>query len=169
MNQHSTKALFTLLAATAGLTLATPSSAVAGTLYNGWNYGIDAFGDSTNRIAGSGNPYVLGGEYEIYGIAIKDDGKNISVVINANAPSTGVVDRFGVVRDRRTSWGDLFFNFTPTNLPTASASGNLLAVRFAADNEAGVAGTGVFANVTAKSVATANDGRSTRSTPMWMR
>lgn len=122
-----------------------PMSAQAGTLHNGWNYSIDSFDDS---IAGNA---VGGTKYEIFGTAIQQTDERVTFAINANLPLEGVAGTSAYV-----DWGDLFFNFSGTNLDTASANASLIAINFAASNESSASETGVYINATAKSVASAN-------------
>jgi hypothetical protein len=132
-------------AASVCLISATGQQASAGQLYNGWNYGIDAFND------GSG-----GAAYEIKGLAIKETDESIFVALTGGTPLAGVADSGAA--DGNVGWGDLFFNFSGTNFSTASNQSSLFGIRFAGTNDSGAASTGVYQNVQAKSVTGANHG-----------
>lgn len=121
-------------------------SASAGTVYNGWNYGIDSFKDG---VTGS-----LGGMFEMYGLGIKQDGDTIYVGLDSRLPITGQANN-GVL-NKSISWGDVFFNFTGSAL--AGAQNNLFAIRFAANNDSGVQSLGLYQNVVGKNVGLQNQG-----------
>lgn len=141
-----THTLGSLIAALTCAVVASP--AWAGTLYGDWNYSIDSFNDSM-----AGND-VGGTRYEIFGTALKQTADQIFFAINTNMPLEGNSSQYA--HDGLVAWGDLLFNFSGNNLDTASANGDLLAVRFAANNESGVRELGVYANVTAKELAYEN-------------
>ncbi|MGA9380358.1 MAG: XDD3 family exosortase-dependent surface protein, partial [Phormidium sp.] len=141
------RTLLGIAAASVCLISATSQQATAGQLYNGWNYGIDAFND------GSG-----GAGYEIKGMAIKEVGDSIFVALTGGMPLTGVAN--GGAADGNVGWGDLFFNLSGTNFQTASSTNSLFGVRFAGTNDSNAATTGVYKNVSATSVAVANHGYS---------
>ncbi len=124
--------------------------ATAATLSNGWNYAIDSF---TDGVTGG---QVGGGEFEFYGIAVKETSDTAFVAINSNLSLAGYAD--SAAQRGNINYGDLFFNFSGQNFNTANANGNLFAVRFAAGNDSGVATTGVYSNVIAKSVTQLNSG-----------
>jgi|GEM_PF-1485638 len=149
------------------LAVAAVEPSCAATLYNGWNYVIDSQTDGTQRTGpGSPAPFQVGGSdnpFEMYGMAIRDDGDRVSVAFTGNMPLGGVNDPWGTVPDGNTAWGDLFFNFTGEDFATASARGDLAAIRFAGNNGAGVNQLGVYTNVTARSVSVQNDGWSSVS------
>jgi hypothetical protein len=125
-------------------------NATAATLFNGWNYAIDSFNDGvTGRQVG-------GGDFEFYGIAITETSDTAFIAINSNLTLAGYADP----RTQRgnINYGDLFFNFSGENFNTANANGSLFGIRFADGNDSGVATTGVYTNVTAKSVTQTNSG-----------
>ena len=124
--------------------------ATAATLSNGWNYAIDSFSDGVT------GGQVGGGEFEFYGIAVKETSDTAFVAINSNLSLAGYAD--SAAQRGNINYGDLFFNFSGQNFNTANANGNLFAVRFAAGNDSGVATTGVYSNVSAKSVTQLNSG-----------
>ncbi|WP_293148160.1 MULTISPECIES: PEP-CTERM sorting domain-containing protein [unclassified Microcoleus] len=124
--------------------------ATAATLSNGWNYAIDSFNDGV-----TGNQ-IGGGEFEFYGIAVKETSDRAFIAINSNLSLAGYADT--EAQRGNINYGDLFFNFSGQNFNTANANGSLFAVRFAAGNDSGVATTGVYSNVTAKSVTQINSG-----------
>ena len=138
----------TLLGAAAAsicLLSATSQQANAGQLYNGWNYGIDAFND------GSG-----GASYEIKGIAVKETDHNIFVALSGGMPLTGAANSGAA--DGNIGWGDLFFNLSGNNFQSASNSNSLFGIRFAGTNDSNAATTGVYKNVKAISVTGVNHG-----------
>ncbi|PSB36459.1 PEP-CTERM sorting domain-containing protein [filamentous cyanobacterium Phorm 6] len=124
--------------------------ATAATLSGGWNYAIDSFSDGVT------GGQVGGGEFEFYGIAVKETSDTAFVAINSNLSLAGYAD--SAAQRGNINYGDLFFNFSGQNFNTANANGNLFAVRFAAGNDSGVATTGVYSNVSAKSVTQLNSG-----------
>ena len=124
--------------------------ATAATLSNGWNYAIDSFSDGVTGYQ------IGGGDFEFYGIAVKETSDTAFVAINSNLSLAGYAD--SAVQRGNINYGDLFFNFSGQNFNTANANGSLFAVRFADGNDSGVATTGVYSNVTAKSVTKTNSG-----------
>lgn len=125
-----------------------PQSASAGTIHNGWNYGIDSFRDGISN----GD---LGGVFEMYGLGIKQDGDTIYVGIDGRFPLTGGRPLASALNGS-IAWGDLFFNFTGNAL--ANAQGNLFGVRFASDNDASVTPLGLYRNVAGRNIAPQNNG-----------
>ncbi|MEG4344535.1 PEP-CTERM sorting domain-containing protein [Microcoleus sp. A003_D6] len=143
-------------AATATIFLGTTAkqTAVAGTLNLGWNYATDPSYDSLG-----------GSEYEIYGMAVKDDlaTNTIWVAISANTPlmgiNTGPYLEGMPVSNGNIGWGDLFFDFSGKgNYKAANDSNNLFGIRFAPNNDSKTPGTGVYSGVNATSVVTENAG-----------
>ncbi|MEG4109260.1 PEP-CTERM sorting domain-containing protein [Microcoleus sp. S13_C5] len=124
--------------------------ATAATLSNGWNYAIDSFNDGVT------GPQIGGGEFEFYGIAIKETSDTAFIAINSNLSLAGYADP--LAQRGNINYGDLFFNFSGQNFNTANANGNLFGIRFAAGNDSGVATTGVYRDVTAKNVTKTNSG-----------
>jgi PEP-CTERM motif len=124
--------------------------ATAATLSNGWNYAIDSFSDGVT------GPQIGGGDFEFYGIAVKETSDTAFIAINSNLSLAGYAD--SAVQRGNINYGDLFFNFSGQNFNTANANGSLFAVRFAGGNDSGVATTGVYSNVTAKNVTKTNSG-----------
>lgn len=162
-----------LTTATLCLTAIAANPANAGTLKNGWNYAVDSSSDSTG-----------GAVFEMYGLAIKVNGNEIWVAINANLPLGGTtLHGSNNAEGGEVAWGDLFFDFnvigskftkTDTNISVASgqsgfgnfnaanSSGSLFAIRFDANTDqqtpAGPQlGVGVYSNVTAKSISAGNN------------
>ena len=127
-----------------------PLKATAATLSNGWNYAIDSFNDGVT------GGQVGGGDFEFYGIAITETSDTAFIAINSNLSLAGYAAS-GAERGN-VNYGDLFFNFSGQNFNTASANNSLFAVRFADGNDSGVATTGVYKDVTAKSVTQTNSG-----------
>ena len=124
--------------------------ATAATLSNGWNYAIDSFNDGvTGGLVG-------GGDFEFYGIAITETSDTAFIAINSNLSLAGYAT--SAAERGNVNYGDLFFNFSGQNFNTANANGSLFAIRFADGNDSGVATTGVYTNVTAKSVTQTNSG-----------
>jgi hypothetical protein len=129
--------------------------ATAATLSNGWNYAIDSFSDGVTGVQ------IGGGEFEFYGIAVKETSDTAFVAINSNLSLAGYAD--SAAQRGNINYGDLFFNFSGQNFNTANANGSLFGIRFAEGNDSGVATTGVYSNVTAKSVTEINSGFSSLS------
>ncbi|MEG4801083.1 PEP-CTERM sorting domain-containing protein [Microcoleus sp. ARI1-B5] len=127
-----------------------PQKATAATLSNGWNYAIDSFNDGVT------GPQIGGGEFEFYGIAVKETSDTAFIAINSNLSLAGYAD--SAAQSGNINYGDLFFNFSGQNFNTANANRSLFAVRFAEGNDSGVATTGVYSNVTAKNVTKTNSG-----------
>jgi hypothetical protein len=122
--------------------VATPSKADAQVL-NNWDYAI------AGKNNGSG-----GATYDYQGMAIKEDGDNILVAINAGMGIGG-----STWIDENVNHGDLFFNFSGLNFKDASSQGKLTAIHFAtAGSQSGVSQVGVYNNVKAKNVTTQNYG-----------
>jgi hypothetical protein len=124
--------------------------ATAATLSNGWNYAIDSFNDGVT------GGQIGGGDFEFYGIAITETSDTAFIAINSNLTLAGVAH--SRAERGNVNYGDLFFNFSGQNFNTANANGSLFAIRFAAGNDSGVATTGVYRDVTAKSVTPTNLG-----------
>ena len=127
-----------------------PLKATAATLSDGWNYAIDSFNDGVTETQFGG------GAFEFYGIAINETSDKVSIAINSNLSLAGYAD--SAAARGNINYGDLFFNFSGQNFNTASATNSLFAVRFADGNDSGVATTGVYKDVTAKSVTQTNSG-----------
>ncbi|MEG3846162.1 PEP-CTERM sorting domain-containing protein [Microcoleus sp. herbarium19] len=124
--------------------------AAAATLSSGWNYAIDSFSDGVTGVQ------IGGGEFEFYGIAVKETSDTAFIAINSNLSLAGYADP--LVQRGNINYGDLFFNFSGQNFNTANANGSLFGIRFAGGNDSDVATTGVYSNVTAKSVTQINSG-----------
>jgi hypothetical protein len=124
--------------------------ATAATLSNGWNYAIDSFNDGVT------GGQVGGGDFEFYGIAIKETSDTAFIAINSNLSLAGYANPR--VQRGNINYGDLFFNFSGQNFNTANANGSLFGIRFADGNDSGVATTGVYRDVTAKNVTQTNSG-----------
>lgn len=118
--------------------------AMAGTILNGWNYGIDSRNDGTSGY--------LGGEFEIYGIGVHQDGDTITVGIDGRLPLSGSTGWSNI------EWGDLFFNFGNQS-SLAANQGSLFAVHFAS-NDSGLATAGLYSGVSGKNVGLTNEGYS---------
>jgi hypothetical protein len=115
--------------------------------YNGWDYANASKNNGVfyNQIGGSTNPF------EFYSLAMKDMGDRMVVAVNANLDQNGGKEKI--------TYGDLLFNFGSNGLKGASESGSLFGVKFTTLNsESGVAQTGIYTGVTAKSVANLNSG-----------
>jgi len=124
--------------------------ATAATLSHGWNYAIDSFNDGVT------GTQIGGGDFEFYGIAIKETSDTAFIAINSNLSLAGYADP--LAQRGNINYGDVFFNFSGQNFNTANANGSLFGIRFADGNDSGVATTGVYTNVTAKSVTQINSG-----------
>lgn len=117
-----------------------------------WDYAIDSFNDGYNLGTIGANS-----GYEFYGMAIKEDTANNSILValNANMPLAG--NSSSHANDGHIGWGDLMFNFSGDNLDTANTNRNLFGIRFAPGTDSGV-GMGVYSDVKAKTVTGANSG-----------
>jgi hypothetical protein len=129
-----------VVAVAAGIAIvANPSQAKA----SPWDYAV----------AGSGNG-TGGAAYDYRGIAIKEDGNDIIVAINAGMGLQGSNYNGEIINH-----GDLFLNFSGTNFKAASDAGKLFGVHFAtAGSQSGVSEVGLYKNVTAKNVTQQNYG-----------
>jgi hypothetical protein len=124
--------------------------ATAAVLYNGWNYAIDSFNDGVT------GTQIGGGDFEFYGIAVKETSDTAFIAINSNLSLAGYSDP--LAQRGNINYGDLFFNFSGQNFNTANTNRSLFAVRFAEGNDSSVPTTGVYSNVQAKNVTRTNSG-----------
>jgi hypothetical protein len=129
-----------VVAVAAGIAVvANPSQAQA----SPWSYAVAGTGNGTG-----------GDAYDYRGIAIKEDGNDIIVAINAGMGLQG-----SQWANETINHGDLFLNFSGKNFKEASDAGQLFGVHFAtAGSQSGVSEVGVYKNVTAKSVTAQNYG-----------
>jgi hypothetical protein len=147
--------IFYLLGAIACFLANVPTAVASGL----WNYTYDSHNDS---IAGNGfgRIQVGGTGYEVYGTGYKVDSKSFVFGISTNLPREGryTGSHLGIysIENHSIALGDLLLNFKGVSLD--GANGELLGIRFAPNNDAGVGGTGLFARVTAVSKATVNAG-----------
>jgi hypothetical protein len=118
-----------------------------------WKYAADSATDSTQIKDPNdrSNVTVGGTDFEIYGMAVKDDGQSITVAFSANLPIDGinasVPNEDGDLEEINMNWGDLMLDF----------GDNLFGVHFTS-NDAGVTELGVYENISTKDVAEDNDG-----------
>lgn len=149
MNKTYTLGVVATGMAIAGTLLGNVKPANALVLHNGWTYSMDAINDSSpfNR---AGN-----GAFEIYGSAYKVDNGKVTFAINSNVNLANGVN-WNSAADRKVHFGDILLNFTGKALD--AANGQLFGIRFAANNDSAVSSVGVYSNVTAKEVASVNDG-----------
>jgi len=154
MNIFKTAILFGAATATIFLATTAKQTAVAGTLNLGWNYAIDPSYDSLG-----------GSQYEIYGMAVKDDlaANTIWVAISGNTPLTGINTGPYLegmpVSNGNIGWGDLFFDFSGKgNYKAANETNSLFGIRFAPNNDSKTPGTGIYSGVKGTSVVTENAG-----------
>ncbi len=120
-------------------------SAQAGTLYNGWNYSIDAQND------GSG-----GSVYDIKGLAFRETDDHVYFSISGNTPLTGT--SYSRAADGNIGWGDLMLNFSGNSFAEAEQNGDLFGIRFSETNDSGVTQLGLYSDITTTSVAGDNSG-----------
>lgn len=114
-----------------------------------WNYTIDSFNDGSQagRRGEDSN-------FEFYGMALKETADKVYFAINSNLNLGG--EYSGRAQDDYIHYGDLFFNFTGSDLD--DAQGNLFAIKFDAGNDSGVNEVGVYGNVVGTNVAKTNSG-----------
>jgi len=147
--------IFYLLGAIACIFANVPSAFASGL----WNYTYDSNNDS---IAGNGfgGLQIGGTAYEVYGTGYKVDNNSFIFGVSTNLPRegryTGPYLGNYPVQNNSIALGDLLMNFKGVSLD--GANGELLGIRFAPNNDAGVGGTGLFARVAAISKAGENAG-----------
>jgi hypothetical protein len=123
--------------------VAAPSQAQA----QDWDYSKAGVGNGTG-----------GSVFDYRGLAVKESADSITIAINSGMDLNGQSWN-GSRGTEIINHGDLFFNFTGKNFKEASDAGELMAVNFARlGTQSGAASTGVYANVSAKSVARYNYG-----------
>ncbi|HNC52913.1 MAG TPA: PEP-CTERM sorting domain-containing protein [Accumulibacter sp.] len=138
------------------LTMAAPGIGNAGTIYNGWNYAIDSFGD------GSG-----GASFEELGLAFRQSGSTGYFAISGGMPLAGVP--WGSALNGSVAPGEMYLNFSAHNLDTQAkfTDARVYAIRFASANDSlgNVGGSnttlGLFQNVTVTNLAPQNSGYAT--------
>jgi hypothetical protein len=151
MKSQTLKTFLGAVVVAGALAMTGQQSAQAGTLHNGWNYSIDSFNDGTE-----GGTIGQNSKFEFYGMAYKLVGNKVVFAINSNLARTGY--NSGGAAGGNIGYGDLMLDFTGQgNLN--SANGGLQAISFAPND--GNRSTGVYDSVTAKSVATVNQGYGT--------
>jgi hypothetical protein len=134
---------------TAGTVGLTSNPVLAGTLHNGWTYGIDSYNDATSRASVGGATNVGDGPFEIFGIALNVGDNDISVALNSNLGVDGATVPYGSGYGH-TGWGDLFL----TNTDTGKSYG----MRFTTNNASGVPELGLYEDISVTTVGVANDG-----------
>ncbi len=143
------KLAFGAIAATS-VALVPATAAQAFTTDGSWNYVRDSYNDSTFIPDGESfnlsNVEVGGTLFELYGLAIKQDGDTISVAFNTNLGLGGHTTKYA--DDGNISWGDLIFNF----------GGTKYGVRFTDTNDSKVGALGLYENVTTADVTHQNAG-----------
>jgi len=120
-----------------------------------WQYAHDSVLDGAE-----GNQ--LGTTFEMYGLAFKETPTEVYFVISGALPRAG--DPHSAALNGSVSHGDIFFNLTSNDFKTASDASELHAIRYAPENDSGVAQIGVYKNVSAKTVAPVNRGFSSLRT-----
>ncbi len=123
-----------------------------------WMYAHDAVGDSLDEHNA--------GIFEIFGMGIKDDGKNIWVGISSHMGRDGHYKDYSydsagnryVISNGNIGWGDIFFDFSGNReFGISNDNRQLFGVRFAPGNDSKV-GVGVYSNVFGVGVQTENAG-----------
>ncbi|MDJ1184699.1 XDD3 family exosortase-dependent surface protein [Roseofilum casamattae] len=130
----------------------------------GWNYARDYSFDGTGGYSWRTDPETGAryktSAYEIYGLAIHQEGETVTVGINANMGIDG--NYFGGAADNNVGWGDFMFN----------AGGENYAVHFSQDNDSFGRGNrdsalddlaprhtlGLYKDITTKDVSALNSG-----------
>ena len=151
-------------AATAACLLGMTGIAEAGTFVNGWNYARDYSYDGTGGYSSRTDPDTglsySTSAYEIYGLAIHQEGETVTVGINANMGLGG--NYFSGAADKNVGWGDFMFN----------AGGQKYGVHFSQDNDSFGRGNqdgalddfaprhtlGLYKDITTKDVSAVNSG-----------
>lgn len=130
--------------------LSLPAPTQAGIIHNEWTYAIDSFTDGTEGdIVGETSAF------EFYALAFKQTRDRLFFAISSNLPLDGYPSPSA--RNGAVNYSDLFLNFTTPDF--ASANGNLVGIRFDANNDTAL-GLGVYNNVTAVSLSSENTGYS---------
>jgi hypothetical protein len=117
---------------------------------SGWQYSYDS------GVDGVSSGQVGGGDFEMYGLAIRETDTEVVIVMNGNMPIQGVSS--GRAADNNIGWGDLFIDFGDVDFLTTHNLQSLYAIRFAGKNDSNADSTGVFAQVDARSVTAENSG-----------
>ncbi|NJM57686.1 MAG: hypothetical protein HC857_09950, partial [Synechococcales cyanobacterium RU_4_20] len=123
-----------------------------------WDYSADGVGDDLGVWQGNHR-----NSFDMLGMGIKDDGKNVYVGILSKLNHTGLnIDRVGTwdVENNNIGYGDFFFDFTGGgNFRDNVKHGNVLGVKFLWGNDSDpYIGTGVYDNIQAIGVQDKNAG-----------
>ncbi|MBP0028701.1 XDD3 family exosortase-dependent surface protein [Roseofilum sp. Guam] len=148
-------------AATTACLLSMTGVAQAGSFYNGWNYARDYSNDGTGGYSWVDGRKVSG--YEMYGMAVHQEGDTITVGINANLALDGRYH--SGAKDKNIGWGDFLFSvggqeygihFAETNDSFGRGLKNA-----AQDTAQGTNPLGLYKDITTKNVSARNSGWST--------
>ncbi|MEM8642294.1 MAG: PEP-CTERM sorting domain-containing protein [Cyanobacteria bacterium P01_G01_bin.54] len=154
MFKQSLKLFAGTCAIAACATVAAPQAAQA------WTYGMDSAYDGTGGgLNGQAHGVGPQSKYEAFGMAYTANDDTVTFAFNANFGLAG--HYHGGAADKNIGWGDLFLNLDPTQtFNQAKASGNVLGIRFSANNDSLIGGTqtGVFTDITTAGVAGSNSG-----------
>lgn len=152
-NTQSNWSVKSLVMAATIVTCATlaPGAAQAGQMSQGWNYSIDSFKDGTE--------YSTIGQksaFEFYGIAFREYKNKVVFAINSNLAPAGYTSSRSL--GGAIGYGDLMINFGDSTLAKAEGTSNLYGVDFTKNDTNFATGSGLYKNVTTKSLTTQNEG-----------
>jgi hypothetical protein len=115
-----------------------------------WQYSFDSEKDGVSF------GQIGGGDFEIYGVALRETQDEVYLVINGNLPIQGFDSKYA--QDGNIGWGDLFINLSKEDFLTQSDKNALFAIRFAETNDSHAEKVGVYADSNAVSVTAENSG-----------
>ncbi|MDJ1180552.1 PEP-CTERM sorting domain-containing protein [Roseofilum sp. BLCC_M91] len=148
-------------ATTTACLLSMTGVAQAGSFYNGWNYARDYSNDGTGGYEQFNGRIASG--YEMYGMAVHQDGDTITVGINTNLGLEG--RHHGPAKDDNIGWGDFLFSVGGEQYGIHFAETNDSFGRgldsAAADAAQGTNALGLYKDITTKNVTAKNSGWST--------
>ena len=167
-----TTILGTAAATVCVISLTSQNASAFGVSLGKWSYVRDSFTDSTGfassdpRSSLYTTTAVGGTDFEIYGMAMRQDGNTISVALNANLGVGGwttsdtrvakntVGSNAGI---RNIGWGELIFNFSGKSKLSEATPNQLFGIKFGQGNDSGLQ-AGLYSNITLKSVTSQNSG-----------
>ncbi|MGB2925137.1 MAG: PTPA-CTERM sorting domain-containing protein [Limnothrix sp.] len=148
MKQKFNSVVFVSSIISTSIFLLSAKAVTASVLHKDWIYTLDAYNDAS-PFDSSGNS-----EYEIFGSAYQVANEKITIAINANFSFDGIANN--LASGGKVDFGDILLNFTGENLE--AANGELFGIHFIENNDSGITELGVYSQVTAREVATINNG-----------